>query len=248
MIKLEGVGHFYEAGQWLFRRHDVAVARGEVLAILGPNGRGKTTLLKAMAGLVTPREGRIVCTGVPGYVPQAAPTTFPYSVLDMVTMGRARQVGMWSLPTARDADAARTALHRLAIGELAERAFDRLSGGERQLVLIARALAADCDILLLDEPAAALDLRNQGVILRLMRTLAAERGLTVVFTSHHPQHAFGLADRALLMIGPDDYVTGPTDAVMSEANLARLYGIEVRHAVVRHAGGESRTIVPIYAA
>jgi iron complex transport system ATP-binding protein len=159
-----------------------AVERGSTFAILGPNGSGKTTFLKLLIGALASGEGAIRATGQIAFVPQLFQVSFPYRVLDMVLMGRARRVGFFSTPSAQDEVAALQALGRLQLADLAERPFDELSGGQRQLVIFARALATEADILVLD-------LKNQGVILEWIERLSRQEGLTVVFTTHHPHHA-----------------------------------------------------------
>ena len=172
MLELEGLGHGFPGGDWLFRDASLQVGGGEVVAVLGPNGRGKTTLLRCAAGLLAPTEG-VVRRGVGvGYVPQAQAAGLGYPVLDMVLMGRVRHVRSYASPGRRDVAAAQHALEQVGLSHLAERAVTRLSGGERQLVVIARALASESPMLILDEPASALDLHNQATVLRLLRDLA----------------------------------------------------------------------------
>ncbi|HET8726006.1 MAG TPA: ABC transporter ATP-binding protein, partial [Alphaproteobacteria bacterium] len=170
----------------------------------------------------------------------------PYRALDMVVMGRARHLGLFRAPGRRDFALARQALGRLGCSGLADRRVTELSGGERQMVMIARALAAGCDVLVLDEPTSALDFSHQKRLLHTLRDLAAQ-GLTIVFSSHVPQHAQQAADKVLLMQGPQDYDFGPRDQVMSEANLARLYGVPVRAFDLDHEGRPLRTVVPVFA-
>lgn len=217
------------------------------MAILGPNGRGKTSFLKCLLGIFKLKEGSIHLGGQVGYVPQATGSSFPYEVLDTVLMGRARHVGLLSAPKARDYQAAWKALAEVGMDHLAHRPLNTLSGGQQQLVLVARALASECDILVLDEPASALDLRNQEVVLQLVRRLARQ-GLTVVFTTHNPQHASFAADRVLLMYAPQDFVYGETHQVMTDENLRRLYGVNLTNVQVEYHGRTFKTVVHIYGA
>lgn len=252
MVEAVGLGHWFFPGSWVFRGLHLRVEPGQVLAILGPNGRGKTTLLRCIVGLLRPREGQVRHSGRAGigYVPQLQQTVFDYSVLDMVLMGRARHIRLGSVPGPKDRRIARVALERVGLAHLAERPFSSLSGGERQLVLIARALTVESPVLVLDEPASALDLRNQGRVLELLRHLSRE-GLAIVLTTHNPQHAFFVADRALLFFSPEEHVTGPVPDVLSEDRLERLYGIPLRVLALEDgpAGGPvSRVhgVVPLY--
>ena len=187
-IVVDGLSFRYRPGAWVFRRHSFAVGPGDVWAVLGPNGRGKTTLLKCLLGLLQPAEGAVCVSTRPAHVPQQHRLAFDYTVLDVVLMGRARHIGTFSGPSAEDLEAAREALGRVGMHAFADRWLSQLSGGERQLVMIARALASESDILILDEPASSLDLSNQKRILALLTDLAAQ-GLSIVFTTHDPHHA-----------------------------------------------------------
>jgi len=244
MLEVRDAGFCYRPGQWVFRHHGFTVGPGRVLAILGPNGRGKTTLLKGIMGLVRLTEGQVRLDGAFGYVPQSHRPAFGYTVLDMVVMGRARHLGLFSAPGADDWHAARAALARVGVESFAERSFLELSGGEQQLVLIARALASDCRILILDEPTSALDFQKQDRVLLTVRAVVRELGLAVLFTTHYPSHALHVADDALLMFGPTDFVAGPVDAVMTDDNLSRLYGLTVRQLALE--AGRFRTVVPVF--
>lgn len=228
--------------------YSARVKRGNVFAILGPNGRGKTTLLKLLLGTLRPASGSIRMLGQPAFVPQLFHVGFPYRVLDMVLMGRARHVGLFSTPSKRDETEALAALGQLGLDDLAARGFDELSGGQRQLVLFARALASGAEILILDEPTSALDLHNQGIALEWISRLARERGLTVIFTTHHPQHAHAVADDALLMFSEDSYVCGAVEDVLNEANLQRLYGVPMRELAFEYEGETLSALVPVWAA
>jgi iron complex transport system ATP-binding protein len=229
MIEARSVGFRYGAkGAWLFSDLTFSVDKGQTLVLLGRNGRGKTTLLKCLAGLAAPTAGDIRSSGEIGYVPQHFAAAFAYTVHDIVLMGRARHVGLFSNPTAEDRDRAREALALVGLTALSERAIGTLSGGERQLALIARALASEADILLLDEPASALDFHNQAILLALLRPLSAERGLTIVMTTHEPTHALTIADRAILLHGSGRAEEGPVAEMCDEGRLSRLYGISMR--------------------
>jgi iron complex transport system ATP-binding protein len=245
MIEAEKLGFRYGGTDWIFRDHSFRLPRGAITAILGPNGRGKTTLLKCILGLIRPTEGRLAVDGVKGYVPQNLQSPFPYKTFDIVLMGRARHIGFFRHPTRADHDAARDAMARLSILDLADRPFDRLSAGQQQLALIARALASRCDLLVLDEPASALDFRNQAKVLQALARLSGETGLTVVFTTHAPQHALSIAQSALLMFGGATYRHGPVDVTVTDENLEALYEIPVRNLSFQHDGRSVRTVAPV---
>ena len=228
---------------WIFRDVSVGVADGEVLAVLGPNARGKTTLLKCLAGLHRPDSGTVTSDGGVGYVPQTHQSVFSFEVLDVVLMGRARAVKVYSSPTAADRRAAVEALERVGVAHLARRDYGALSGGERQMVLIARALVSGCRTLVLDEPASALDLRNQARVLCVLRTLADE-GLAVVMTTHHPDHALHIAERSMLMIDGQDRRIGNTRELLSGDLLTAMYGIEIVTADIATPSAVRRLTVP----
>ncbi|MFI6999732.1 ABC transporter ATP-binding protein [Nocardia sp. NPDC050175] len=244
MVEARSISFRYSAkGPWIFRNVTVDARPGEVLAVLGPNARGKTTMLKCLSGLVPPTEGTVELSGNVGFVPQSHAVVFSFSVADTVLMGRARQVKIYGAPTRADRRAAAAALARVGIGHLAERDYARLSGGERQLVLIARALVSDCATIVLDEPASALDLRNQARVLTLLRSLADE-GMAVVLTTHHPDHALHIAERVVLMVGADDQRVGPTRELLTDSVLSELYELDIVTADVRTASSVRRLIVP----
>ena len=203
MLELRDIGFAYAAEDWVFRGVSVRLEPGSVTAVLGPNGRGKTTLVRCAAGLLTPQRGEVHRDAPVGFVPQARATAFAYPVREMVVMGRASHVGVFAVPGRSDRAAADAAMERVGIDDLADRAFPTLSGGEQQLVLVARAVASGHPVMVLDEPATGLDLRNQGIVLALVRSLADD-GLTVLLTTHHPDHALFVSDFVVLMHGPSD--------------------------------------------
>lgn len=242
LLETRGLSFRYGKGRWLFRGLDLRLHAGEVLAVLAPNARGKTTMLKTLAGLHRPVEGEVLGDAV-GYVPQSHTPAFGLSVLDMVVMGRARHIRAHRAPGRSDRTKAREALDRIGIADLADRDFTALSGGQRQLVLIARALVSDCQVMTLDEPASALDLRNQSLLLNCLRSLADE-GMGIVMTTHHPDHALQVAERSLLFTGPEDMSVGPTGEQLCSETLSGLYGLEIALTDARVAGHDRRVIVP----
>jgi len=245
VLELRQVGFRYAQPGWVFRDVSFGVPPGSATAVLGPNGRGKTTLIRCAAGLLPAQEGTVLADGPVGFVPQAHGGAFAYRALDMVLMGRVRQVHVFGTPTRSDRVAALDAMERVGVAHLRDRQFPTLSGGEQQLVLIARAIAAECPILALDEPAAGLDLHNQARVLTLLRKLVAD-GMAVLLTTHHPDHALYLADSVVLMMGADEVRTGATDDLLTDDTLTDLYGIEVRTVTYRQDGNDQRAIVTRY--
>lgn len=219
--------------------------KGETMAILGPNGRGKTTLLKSLLGSQKLSQGRLQVPSRIGYVPQSQHGSENHNCLDVVLMARVAQLGMFSLPSKRDRTLALEAMERVGAGAFADRLFGTLSGGERQIVLLARALALGTDLLVLDEPAAALDLANQDLLLNVLNELRRERSHSVILTTHHPQHAIYLADKALLMHA-ETILFGDADEVLTETELSRLYGIPLCRLTIRSGENCQTTACPIF--
>jgi iron complex transport system ATP-binding protein len=216
----------------------LALNAGEVFCLLGPNGSGKTTLLKTLLGLIPPRAGSVRFGGEDiaqwprrraaqtlAYVPQAHEAMFPYTARDIVLMGRTWRLGLFEAPSAADNAAAEAALESLGIAAFADRTYTELSGGERQLVLVARALAQEPQVLMLDEPTASLDLANQMRVLDRIGTLARS-GLAVLFTSHDPNQAFLCARRVGLMRDGMLLAVGAPEDTITAASLFHVYGVE----------------------
>lgn len=160
-------------------------------------------------------------------------------------MGRAARVRLFAMPSAHDITVARNALTMLGIASLADCEFSVLSGGQRQLVLIARALASECQTLILDEPTAALDVQNQAQVLRLLTHLAKTQRLSILLTTHDPSHALAIADRALLLMDHQHYLYGRCDEVVTEDNLSQLYGIPMRQVCVETVAQPYYALIPI---
>jgi iron complex transport system ATP-binding protein len=244
-IQMRGLGHAYRPGRWIFRDYNAAVRRGSIFALLGPNGCGKTTLLRILLGVLPPTSGTVAIAGRTAFVPQLFQVSFDYTVLDMVLMGRARHVGLFAQPSRRDEEVALEVLERFGIADFAGHRFHELSGGERQLVIFARALAAEAEVLILDEPTSALDLRNQVLVLDWIARLSHQDGLTVLFTTHHPHHALSVADNALLMLGGEKFAQGKAGEVLTEENLRALYGVDICRLSFEHHGQRRDTLVPV---
>ena len=201
---------------------------GEVWAILGANGRGKSTLLDTITGVLPSLSGRVVASGGVGIVPQSFRPAFGWRVREIVLMGRARHIALFSQPQEEDERQVQAALVQLNIANLADALFSNLSGGQQQLVMIARALVSASQNILLDEPCSALDLGNQQTFLQLISDLSRAQSRTVMFTTHDPTHALQVASHTLLLMPDRQWLAGRTAEVVQEANLQRAYGVRVR--------------------
>jgi iron complex transport system ATP-binding protein len=213
-------------------------ASGEVVCLLGPNGSGKTTLFKAILGLIPSRgdisldqrSARTFTTRemarALAYVPQIHIPPFPYSALDIVLMGRTPFIGAFSVPSLDDRREAARVMDLLHIGHLRDRNYAQISGGERQLVLIARALVQSPRFLIMDEPTLHLDFGNQVRALDLIRRLATG-DMGVIITTHIPDHAFICATRVIALLDGRIAADGPPKEVLTCALLKRMYGIDV---------------------
>jgi iron complex transport system ATP-binding protein len=238
--------HFSYNGQQraVFDGLSLAIPAGSVTAILGPNGAGKSTLLQLILGALTPVSGTILLNDRPrahytrreigrlmGLVSQSETIPFSFTVLEYVLLGRAPYLGLLETPGTEDLRVAQGMLAQVGLTAMAERSIQALSGGERQLVTIARALAQQPRILLLDEPTAHLDLSNKGRILQQVRQ-QAEAGVTVVFTTHEPDLAATVADHMILMRGGETLAAGPLASTFTSEALSRTYGVPVTVAEV----------------
>ena len=214
--------------------------RGEMAAVLGPNGSGKTTLLKVLSGVLRGsgdvrlggRElrtyGRRELSRLIGVVPQESQLVFPYTVAEIVLMGRASRHGPFAFESGRDLQVARRSMEATETASLAERYMHELSGGEKQRVMIARALAQEPEILLLDEPAAFLDLKHQVRILDLMRRLHREHGLTIIAALHDLNLAALFFPRLVMLRDGKLFCDGPARDVLTEQTIYQVYGVRVR--------------------
>ena len=233
------------------------IRAGEIWCILGRNGVGKTTLFKTILGSLPKIGGRILLGGrdtqemsrreiarMIAYVPQYHTPPFPFTVREVVVMGRNAYIGTFGAPSAEDERAADRVLKSLRIAHLADREYTQISGGERQMVLIARAMAQEPVLLMMDEPAANLDYGNQVKMLKKMRELAGA-GISIVFTSHNPEHAFLCEANVAAIVDADTVLTGPAKELIDEDLLKRMYGIDACLLEGERPDGKSvRSVVP----
>ncbi|MGI6434712.1 MAG: ABC transporter ATP-binding protein [Syntrophomonadaceae bacterium] len=235
----------------------LCVNAGEVIGLLGANGCGKTTLIKTILGLLPVHGGEVLLEGsniknwtsaqiarVIGYIPQMHTPPFPFEVLDVVLMGRTAHIKPFASPTRKDVKIAERALEMLSISCLKDRIYTEISGGERQLVLIARALAQEPRILIMDEPTASLDFGNQIKVLSHVRQLA-RMNIAVLMSCHFPEHAFLYSNRAVLLHGGRILHSGAPGESITAERLKTLYGVEVDIVTVNNrANQELRVCIP----
>jgi iron complex transport system ATP-binding protein len=225
-----------------------AIHTGEIFCLLGPNGIGKTTLFKTILHLLPPLAGEITIDGKDsrrlsskelaryiGYVPQAHTPPFNFTTLDVIVMGRISRMGAFGSPKIADYDYAVEVLERLGVSHLKDRVYTRLSGGERQMVLIARALAQEPAFLMMDEPTSNLDFGNQARVLE--QVIRVSRGnLGVIMTTHFPEHVMMLKSRVALLKRSGEIVEGDAESVLTGESLSETYGIPVAVAKVPYEG------------
>lgn len=227
---------------------------GEVLCLLGPNGSGKTTLFKTLLGLLPPQGGKVLMDGADlrqskrhevarlvSYVPQAHAAFFPFTVREVVLMGRTAHLGVFSSPSRRDREVAQSVIERMRLAHLADSIYTRISGGERQLALIARALAQEARIVVMDEPTANLDFGNQVRVLEHIQSLA-EAGMGVLLSTHDPDQAFLCANRVAMLHGGRLARLGPPAEAITAESLRQIYDVEVVVTRVPLAGGAERSV------
>ncbi|MDX9786108.1 MAG: ABC transporter ATP-binding protein [Desulfobacterales bacterium] len=263
LLSVEHVGFSYDRQQIL---QDISfnVEKGEVFCLLGPNGCGKTTLIDCILGVQRFKSGRIRVSGEsivgipPGtlarsisYVPQCHERTFPYTVLEIVMMGRAAYTGLFSGPKLADRRIAELALESIGIAHLKTRPYTRLSGGEGQLVMIARAIAQSAPLVIMDEPTAHLDYKNELMVLENIAGLVRERGISVIMATHFPNHAFFFENNAIsttvAMLKDTRFIEiGAPETVLRAKEIKTLYGIQAD--IITYWNGSDRPgkqVIPI---
>jgi iron complex transport system ATP-binding protein len=257
LLEVCGVSGGYSKST-VIRDVDLRLCAGEILCLLGPNGCGKTTLFRVLTQALPRAAGEVFLCGQPldrlplqevgrslGYVPQSHTPRFPYTLRTLVAMGRTAHLGLLASPSRADYDLAQALLDYLDIGYLGDAAAQTVSGGELQLALVARALAQEPKILLMDEPTAALDLGNQVRVLDCMTDLAAH-GMAIVMTTHAPDQALRVSHRTALMQDGRIIACGATGEVVAGRALSELYGIPLQVVESRLADGSvARTCLPL---
>ncbi|BBO91303.1 ABC transporter ATP-binding protein [Desulfosarcina ovata] len=251
MLCIEGLCFHYNKTA-ILENIGIDLHRGQMLSIVGPNGTGKTTLLKCIAGIATPRSGKILIDGVDmsrmsrmdhakriGYVPQSSPGKFPITVFDAVLMGR-RPYMTWR-PSEKDLEAVANVLKSLNLENIALRDFDQLSGGQKQKVLLARAVAQETDYLLMDEPTSNLDLKHQMEVLEMVSGMVKKSGVAAMLAMHDLNLAARFSDRIVMLNKGRIFCSGRPRQVMTAQNIRSIYGVE---ATINETNGHPH-ILPI---
>ncbi|SHN88171.1 ABC transporter ATP-binding protein [Desulfitobacterium chlororespirans] len=239
MLSVQNLSFHYQPERIILKDISFDLGSHEILCLLGPNGTGKTTLIRCILSLNKMKSGRITLNGLDiskispkrraelmAYVPQATTVAFPYEAAEIVQMGRVVNLSLGARPSARDRKLAEEAMEKMGILHMSSYPFNEMSGGEKQMVLIARAIAQQAKILVMDEPTANLDYYNQVKMLKVIKALA-EQGYAILMTSHFPDHAFLACSKAVLMRDGVIMAQGHPDEVVTTENLTRLYSTPV---------------------
>jgi iron complex transport system ATP-binding protein len=251
-LEAQNVGYAYKADLPVLTDISVAVEPGQVLYLLGRNGSGKTTLMSCLSGLFQPTQGRVLLNDraiheyaagqrarLVGIIPQIHVPAFAYSVREMVLMGRAPHLPLFGSPGRYDYDIADSALENVGMSHYRDRHYTELSGGERQLVMIARGLTQQCKILLMDEPDAHLDPNNQHRVMEIVADLSRRENLSFVISSHAPNNALMYADRVLLLKQGHTLALGTIAETLTEPLLSEAYSMDTE--VIYRSDNGSRT-------
>lgn len=262
LIKVKDAGFTYDGRRMIFENMNFSVQDGEILCIVGPNGCGKSTLIDCMLGLKKLKKGSISVSGKGldnlkprefaehiAYVPQGHKTTFGYRVLDVVTMGRTYAARTFSSPGEEEKEIARQALKQVGLEGFEDREYTKLSGGELQLVIIARAVAQQSRVMIMDEPTAHLDFTHELTVLEVIARLVKESGRSIVMATHFLNQAYylenwGVPTRVALFNGKNFTHIGKPSEVLTEKNLEETFNIVTE--IVGDGSGERKYILPLY--
>jgi len=255
ILDINEISFSYDGNRQIFEDISFSVKKGEIMSIIGKNGIGKSTLIKCLINLYPVNTGFIKIMGqdirsmsakslarIIGYVPQGHQTVFPFTALDFVTMGRSPHLSFLDSPGEKDVRIAEEAINKIGAEYLKDRPINEISGGERQMLMLARALAQEAKVLILDEPTSHLDFGNQHKVLCAIEKLSKE-GIAIVMSTHFPDHAFMLSSQVAIMQDKKFIAQGDADDVITRQNLKDAYGIDV---AISHVGDAGRNVcVPL---
>ncbi len=258
ILEVENGCFGYPKQEEILKNINLHLEKGHILSVLGPNGIGKTTLLKCMIGLLPWTSGRSILNGTDlckmkskdiwntiSYIPQAHSFSFSYTGLEMVMLGRSSHLGLFEQPGAQEIEMAEVMMEKVGITRLAGKDCNRMSGGELQMVLIARALINEPELIILDEPETGLDFHNQILVLNMIERLAHEEGISAIMNTHYPTNAMGIADEAFMMNRKGDRFYGTTDSILNEQNISRSFDVNVIVDEVSYKDRLIRNIIPV---
>lgn len=258
ILEVENGCFGYPKQEKILKNINLHLEKGHILSVLGPNGIGKTTLLKCMIGLLPWTSGRSILNGTDlckmkskdiwntiSYIPQAHSFSFSYTGLEMVMLGRSSHLGLFEQPGAQEIEMAEAMMEKVGITHLAGKDCNRMSGGELQMVLIARALINEPELIILDEPETGLDFHNQILVLNMIERLAHEEGISAIMNTHYPTNAMGIADEAFMMNRKGDRFYGTTDSILNEQNISRSFDVNVIVDEVSYKDRLIRNIIPV---
>ncbi len=248
----------YARGPQILNKINFSISDGDVLSILCPNGVGKTTLLKCMMGLLKWDRGGSYLDGenisvLPqrrlwqkiAYVPQAKSSVFAYTAEEMILLGRSAHIGLVNQPSQEDYEKVEVTMETVGITHLKGKYCNRISGGELQMVLIARALTAEPSVLVLDEPESNLDFKNQLIILETIRKLAQEKGISSIFNTHYPAHALQISNKSFILNKRGNSFFGDTQAVVNCENMRDSFAVNVHIGAVQISDRKHSLVIPL---
>ena len=248
----------YPKQKEVLKNINLSLEEGHILSILGPNGIGKTTLLKCMIGLLSWNSGRSLLSGQDihtlkakdvwntiSYIPQTHGFSFSYTGLEMVMMGRSSHLGLFEQPGAKEIEMAEAMMEKTGITHLAAKDCNQMSGGELQMVLIARALINEPKLIILDEPETGLDFHNQILVLNMIEKLAHEDGISAIMNTHYPTNAMRIADEAFMMTRKGDQFYGRTAEILNRENISNSFDVNVIVDEVTYQNRKLRSIIPV---